>query len=66
MNKDYLILAAGSIAVGIVLTFVVLGASVRAGVDLNEQLWLLAVPAVLSVTLNIILLELYRRFWKKK
>ena len=66
MNKDYLILAAGSIAVGIVLTFVVLGASVRTGVDLNEQLWLLAVPAVLSVTLNIILLELYRRFWKKK
>ena len=66
MNKDYLILAAGSIAVCIVLTFVVLGASVRAGVDLNEQLWLLAVPAVLSVTLNIILLELYRRFWKKK
>ncbi len=66
MGREYILLAAGSIAVGVVLTFVLLGVSVRAGVDLNENLWLLAIPAIVSVTLNILLLELYRKFWKKK
>ncbi len=66
MARDYIFLAAGSIAAGVVLTFVLLGVSARAGLDLNEHLWLLAIPAILALTLNIVLLELYRRFWKKK
>ncbi len=66
MIKEYIILAAGCIAVGLVLTFIVLGVSVRAGLDLNENLWLLAIPAVLALSLNIVLLELYRKFRKRK
>ncbi len=66
MIQEYIILAAGCVAVGVVLTFILLGVTVRAGLDLNENLWLLAIPAVLSLTLNIVLLELYRKFRKKK
>lgn len=66
MVKEYIILAAGCIGVGVVLTFIILGVSVRAGLDLNENLWLLAIPAVLSLTLNIVLLELYHKFRRRK
>ncbi len=66
MVKEYIILAAGCIGVGVVLTFILLGVTVRAGLNLNENLWLLALPAVLSLSLNILLLELYRKFRKKK
>ena len=66
MVKEYIVLAVACIAVGVVLTFVVLGETVRMGIDINEKLWVLAIPAVLSLILNIILLELYRKFWKKK
>ncbi len=66
MVKEYIILAAGCIVVGLVLTFIVLGVSVRAGLDLNENLWLLAIPAVLALSLNIVLLEIYRKFKGRK
>jgi len=66
MVRDYIFLAVGCVAVGVVLTFVVLGTSQRLGIDLNEHFWIVAIPAVLAVSLNIILLELYRKYWKKK
>ena len=62
----YISLAAGCAAVGVVLTFVVLGISQRLGVDIDKNLWILAVPAFLALALNVILLELYRRFRPKK
>ena len=65
MVKEYIFLAAGCIGVGVILTFILLGVTVRAKLDLNENLWLLAIPAVLSLTLNIILLELYRKFRRR-
>ena len=66
MVREYIFLAVGCVAVGIVLTFVVLGMSVRLGVNIEENFWVLAIPAVLSLTLNVILLELYRKYWKRK
>ena len=51
---------------GVVLTFVVLGVSVRLGISIEENLWVLAIPAVLSLILNISLLELYRKYRKRK
>ena len=66
MVREYIFLAAGCASVGVVLTFVVLGISVRLGIDINKNLWILAMPAVLSLALNILLLELYRKFWKRK
>jgi len=66
MVGEYIFLATGCVAVGIVLTFVVLGASVRLDISIEENLWLLAIPAVLSLILNISLLELYRKYRERK
>ncbi len=66
MVKEYIILATGCVAVGIILTFAVLGMSARLGISISDNLWMLAIPAVLSITLNIILLELYRKYLKRK
>ena len=52
--------------VGVVLTFLVLVISVRRGIDINENLWVLAIPTVLSLLLNIALLELYHKYRKTK
>ncbi|MFC1921634.1 hypothetical protein ACFLYQ_07925 [Chloroflexota bacterium] len=65
MFKEYIVVAVSCIAVGVILTFVLLGITVRMGININENLWVLAIPAVISLFLNIILLELYRKFWKK-
>ncbi len=51
---------------GVVLTFVVLGVCQRLGINIDKNLWVVAIPAVLSLILNISLLELYRKYKKKK
>ena len=67
MVREYIILAAGCISVGVVLAFIVLGVSRRLGINiLGDYLWVLGIPAVLSLVLNITLLEIYRKFRKKK
>ena len=66
MVRDYIILAAGCTSVGIVITFAVLGVCARLGVDIGENLWVVAIPLVLSLFLNISLLELYRKYKKRK
>ena len=66
MVKEYIILAVGCVTVGVVLLFVVLGVSLRLGIDIGKNFWVLAIPAVLSLILNIALLELYRKFRKRK
>lgn len=66
MVGEYIFLAFGCVVVGVVLTFVVLGMSARLGIGIEENLWILAIPAVLSLILNISLLELYRKYRKKK
>ncbi len=66
MVGEYIFLASGCVVVGVVLTFVVLGVSVRFGISIEENLWVLAIPAVFSLILNISLLELYRKYRKRK
>ena len=65
MLMEYIYFAVGFVVVGIVLTFVVLGVCVRLGMSIEENIWVLAIPAVLSLTLNITLLELYHKYKKK-
>ena len=66
MVGEYIFLASGCAVVGVVVTFVVLGVSVRLGISIEENLWILAIPAVFSLILNISLLELYRKYRQKK
>ena len=66
MVRKYIILATGCASVGVVITFVVLGVCQRLGINIDENLWVLAIPVVLSLMLNIALIELYRKYKKRK
>jgi len=66
MVREYIFLATGCVSVGVVLTFVVLGACARLGISIEENLWVVAVLAVLSLILNITLLEVYCKYRKTK
>ncbi len=66
MVGAYIFLALGCVVVGVVLTFVVLGACVRLGVNIEENLWVVAIPVVLALILNITLLEFYHKYRKRK
>ena len=66
MIKELIAMAVSCVIVGTILTFILLGVTARQGIDLNDNLWILAIPAVFALILNITLLELYRKFWKKK
>ncbi|MFC1943260.1 hypothetical protein ACFLWO_01610 [Chloroflexota bacterium] len=66
MVREYIFLATGCVSVGVVVTFVVLGVCARRGISIEENLWVLAIPAVFSLILNISLLELYRKYKKGK
>jgi hypothetical protein len=66
MVREYITLAAGCVSFGVILTFVMLGITARMGVDINKNFWIVALPAIASLTLNVALLELYRKFRKKR
>ena len=67
MVRYYIFLACSCAAVGIIVTFVVLLVSERLNVDYTgKDIWVLAIPVLLSVALNIILVEIFRKYWKKK
>ncbi len=63
---EYIFLASGCVVVGVVMTFVVLGVCQRLGISIDKNLWVLAIPSVFSLILNVSLLELYRKYKKKK
>ena len=63
MIRDYIILAVGCTVVGMVIAFFVLMVSLRMGINVfREDMWVLGIPAVLAIIINIGLLELYRKF----
>lgn len=65
MVKQYIALAAGCVAAGTIITFVMLAACQRLGVDIDRNLWILAIPAVLSLVLNVGALEIYHAYRRK-
>jgi hypothetical protein len=65
MIRQYIFLAVGCVAVGLVITFAVLVICQRLGIDIDENLWVVGIPAVLSVLLNIALVEIYQAYRRK-
>ena len=65
MVREYIFLAAGCVSLGIILTFIVLGVCWYLGIDINEHWWIVAVPVVLSLILNILFIEIYRKLRKR-
>lgn len=66
MIREYIMLAAGCVSVGVVLTFIVLSICQRYGINIDKNIWVVAIPLVLSLILNITLVEIYHKFRKKK
>ncbi len=65
MIRQYIFLAVGCVGVGILLTFAMLAVTQRLGINIEENLWVVAIPAVLSVLLNIGLLEIYQAYRRR-
>ncbi len=57
--------AAGCMALGVVITFVVIYACQYFGINIYKNLWVLLIPLVLSIALNITFIELYHKFKRK-
>ena len=66
MVMEYIYLAVGCAVVGVVMTFVVLGVCQYFGISIDKNIWVLAIPAVFSVVLNVSLLELYRKYKRRR
>ena len=64
--REYVILAVGCVLVGIILALLMLTVGWQFGLNVFRNLWMLAIPAVLAVIINVLLLELYQRLKKKK
>lgn len=61
----YIYLAASCTILGIGITFALLLVCQYFSIDLFEKWWLLGIPVTLAVLLNIIFIELYRKFNKR-
>ena len=66
MELEMIFLAVITLLLGIIITFVLVLITQFFGIDILKNLWLLAIPVVLSIVLNILFLELYRKYKKKK
>jgi ABC-type multidrug transport system permease subunit len=58
--------AVGCAALGVVFAFILVFACQYFGIDIYKNLWLLLIPLVLSISLNILILELYGKYKRKK
>ena len=67
MIRDYIILASGCFVVGLVIALATVATAVRLQINImGENIWILGIPALLALVLNVILIELYRKLKKKK
>jgi len=65
MKLEFIFLAAVSALLGIFITFIVIWVCGILGVDMAENLWVIVIPVILAITLNIFFIELYRKYKKK-
>ena len=66
MKLEFIFMAAVSALLGIILTFIVIFVCMALGIDMGENLWVIVIPVILAITLNIFLIELYRKYKKNK
>lgn len=59
-------LAVVTLILGVIITFILVLACQFFDIDMIKNLWLLTIPVVLSIALNILFIELYRRYKKRK
>jgi hypothetical protein len=61
----YIYLALGCVVIGTVVTFVVLLVCDYFGVDIFTNLWVLAIPSISALFLNVLFIELYHKVSKR-
>lgn len=62
---EYIYLAVGSGISGTILTLVVVLVCQYLGFDMLKHLWVVAIPVVLSLVLNVSFIELYRKIKRR-
>jgi hypothetical protein len=62
---EYIYLAVGTGVFGVAITFAVVLICQYLGFSMLDHLWLLAVPILLSLLLNVTIVEIYRKIKKK-
>jgi hypothetical protein len=60
----YISLAAGSVFLGTIFTYLLVIGVAYYNIDLSANYWLLAMPSALSLLLNVLFVEAYKRFRK--
>lgn len=58
--------AVGCAALGIIFAFILVFTLQYLRIDVYKHLWLLLIPLVLSISLNIMFIELYGKYKRKK
>ena len=58
--------AVGCAALGVLFAFILVFTLQYLGINVYQHLWLLLLPLVLSIGLNILAIELYGRYKRKK
>jgi len=61
----YIFMAVGCGLLGAIILVIILFAIQYFDIDMNENLWLFAIPVILAVLLNVIFIELYQKYRKK-
>jgi len=62
---DLILLAVGCLVLGTLIAFAVVYACQYFGIDIYKNLWVLVIPLILAIALNITFIELYRKYKKK-
>jgi len=62
---DLILLAVGSGVLGTLIAFAVVYACQYFGINIYKNLWVLVIPLILAIALNITFIELYRKYRKK-
>jgi hypothetical protein len=57
----YIYLAVGCGMFGVVFTYVLMAVCLYFGIDVFKNLWVIVIPIVLAVVLNIFLIEVFSR-----
>ena len=65
LTLTYIYLASGCVTLGVVLSYLLLFICDYYGINLFKNAWLLAIPSILSVIINVFLIELYKKIRKK-
>jgi len=61
----YIYLASGCVAIGTLLTLALITVTDRLGINLFDHIWMLAIPSILSLFLNVLFIEMFNKVLRK-